>query len=194
MSSQNEAPVTQLLRRWTAGDRNCLDELIPMVERDLRRIAHRIMRGERQGHSLQTTALLNEAYLRLVDQTHTDWQARAQFFAIAAGLMRRILVDHARGMHRAKRGGAAPHLQMDEALVYVPSRSAALIALDDALSDLARQHPRQARVVELRYFGGLSVEEAAEALQVHENTIIRDWSFAKAWLAHELRHRGEDHG
>ncbi len=192
MSSPDEAPITQLLRRWTAGDRYCLDELIPLVERDLRRIAHRALRGEREGHSLQTTALLNEAYLRLVDQTHTNWQSRAQFFAVAAGLMRRILVDHARGIHRKKRGGAAPHLQMDEALVYVPSKSAALLALDDALSDLARQHPRQARVVELRYFGGLSVEEAAEALQVHENTIIRDWSFAKAWLAHELRPRGED--
>ena len=192
MSLQNPRPVTELLRRWTAGERECLDELVPLVDRDLRRIAHQFMRGERQGHSLQTTALVNEAYLRLVDQVHADWQARAQFFAIAAGLMRRILVDHARGLQRAKRGGPAPHLPMDEQLVYVPGKSAALIALDDALSDLARQHPRQARVVELRYFGGLNVEEAAEALRVHPNTIIRDWSFAKAWLAHELRHRGEN--
>ena len=194
MSPQNPAPLTELLRRWTAGERQCLDELVPLVEHDLRRIAHRFMQGERQGHSLQTTALVNEAYLRLVDQAHADWRARAQFFAIAAGLMRRILVDHARGVHRAKRGGAAPHLLMDEELVYTPSKSAALIALDDALSDFARQHPRQAQVVELRYFGGLSVEEAAEVLQVHPNTIIRDWRFAKAWLAHELRHPGEDPG
>ncbi len=194
VSPQSLTPVTELLRRWTAGEQECLDELVSLVEEDLRRIARRLMRGERSGHSLQTTALVNEAYLRLVDQQQADWRARSQFFAIAAGLMRRILVDHARGRHRAKRGGAAPHLQMDEGLVFVPSKSAALIALDDALSDLARQHPRQARVVELRYFGGLSVEEAAETLQVHENTIIRDWGFAKAWLAHELRKPGDDEG
>ena len=147
------------------------------------------MRRERPGHTLQTTALVNEAYLRLVDQEHMNWQHRAQFFGVAAGLMRRILVDHARGLNRAKRGGAVGHLPIDEELVFSPGKSAALIALDDALDDLARSHPRPARVVELRYFGGLSVEEAAEALQVHPNTVINDWSFAKTWLARELRQR-----
>jgi RNA polymerase sigma-70 factor, ECF subfamily len=188
MSSNEGSPITELLRRGTAGERGALDELVPLVEQELRRMAHRHMRRERPGHTLQTTALVNEAYLRLVDQKQMNWQHRAQFFGVAAGLMRRILVDHARGLNRAKRAGPAGHLPIDEELIFSPGKSAALIALDDALSDLARGHPRQARVVELRYFGGLSVEEAAEALQVHPNTVISDWSFAKAWLTRELRH------
>ena len=188
MSSNQASPITELLRRGTAGDRSCLDELVPLVELELRKMAHRHMRRERPGHTLQTTALVNEAYLRLVDQKQMNWQHRAQFFGVAAGLMRRVLVDHARGLNRAKRGAAAGHLPINEELVFSAEKSAALIALDDALSDLERGHTRQARVVELRYFGGLSVEEAAEALQVHPNTVISDWSFAKAWLARELRH------
>jgi RNA polymerase sigma factor (TIGR02999 family) len=192
MSPNETSPITELLRRGAAGERSCLDELVPLVEPELRLMAHRHMRRERPGHTLQTTALVNEAYLRLVDQKQMNWQHRAQFFGVAAGLMRRILVDHARGLNRAKRVGPAGHLPIDEELVFSPRKSAALIALDDTLTDLARGHPRQARVVELRYFGGLSVEEAAEALQVHPNTVISDWSFAKAWLARQLRHgRGD---
>jgi len=145
------------------------------------------MRKEREGHTLQTTALVNEAYLKLVDQSRASWKNRAQFLGVASGLMRRILVDHARGLCRAKRGGAAGHLPLDEDLVFSPAKSAALVALDDALEELARLDPRKAKVVELRYFGGLSVEEAAEALGVHANTIIRDWGLARAWLRHELK-------
>jgi RNA polymerase sigma-70 factor, ECF subfamily len=194
MDTAGPSPVTQLLRRGVAGERGCLDELVPLVEHELRRMAHRHMRNERQGHTLQTTALVNEAYLKLVDQKQMNWQHRAQFFGVAAGLMRRILVDHARGLHRAKRGGAGGHLPIDEGLVFAPGKSSALIALDDALDELAKKHSRQARVVELRYFGGLSVEEAAEALETHPNTVIRDWSFAKAWLARELRHKQGQQG
>jgi RNA polymerase sigma factor (TIGR02999 family) len=144
------------------------------------------MRKEREGHTLQTTALINEAYLKLVDQSRANWQNRVHFLGVASGLMRRILVDHARGLCRNKRGGAAGHLPLDEDLVFTPAKSAALVALDDALEELARLNPRKAQVVELRDFGGLSVEEAAEALGVHPNTIIRDWSLARAWLKREL--------
>ena len=186
MVSPAASPITGLLLRWSAGEQGCLDELLPLVDRELRRIAHRHMRREREGHTLQTTALVNEAYLKLVDQSRAKWENRAQFLGVAASLMRRILVDHARGLQRDKRGGAAEHLLLDEGLVFSPRKSAALIALDDALEDLARMDPRKAQVVELRYFGGLSVEEAAEALHVHPNTVIRDWNMAKVWLKHEL--------
>jgi RNA polymerase sigma-70 factor (ECF subfamily) len=186
MGSPDSSPITGLLLRWGAGEEECLNELVPLVERELRRIAHHLMRKERQGHTLQTTALVNEAYMKLVDQSRANWQNRAQFVGIAASLMRRILVDHARGLQRNKRGGAAEHLLLDEGLVFSPRKSAALIALDDALEDLARMDPRKAQVVELRYFGGLSVEEAAEALHVHPNTVIRDWNMARVWLKHEL--------
>ena len=144
------------------------------------------MRKEREGHTLQTSALVNEAYLKLVDQSRAKWENRAQFLGVAASLIRHILVDHARGLCRNKRGGAAGHLPIDEGLVFSPAKSAALVALDDALEDLTRVDPRRARVVELRYFGGLSVEEAAEALHVHPNTVIRDWNMARVWLKHEL--------
>jgi RNA polymerase sigma factor (TIGR02999 family) len=184
--STAEGPVTQLLLRWNSGEDACLDELLPLVDQELRRIAHRQMRKEREGHTLQTTALVNEAYLKLVDQSRANWQNRAHFLGVASGLMRRILVDHARGLCRAKRGGAPDHLPLDEGLVFSPAKSAALIALDDALDSLAQLNPRKAQVVELRYFGGLSVEEAAEALSVHPNTIIRDWRLAKAWLKREI--------
>jgi RNA polymerase sigma factor (TIGR02999 family) len=182
----NAGPVTQLLLRWNSGEESCRDELIQLLDQELRRIAHRQMRKEREGHTLQTTALINEAYLKLVDQSRANWQNRVHFLGVASGLMRRILVDHARGLCRNKRGGAAGHLPLDEDLVFTPAKSAALVALDDALEELARLNPRKAQVVELRYFGGLSVEEAAEALGVHPNTIIRDWSLARAWLKREL--------
>jgi RNA polymerase sigma factor (TIGR02999 family) len=188
MGSDTAGPITQLLLRWNSGEESCLDELIPLLEHELRLIAHRQMRKEREGHTLQTTALVNEAYLKLVDQSRANWQNRAQFLGVASGLMRRILVDHARGLCRAKRGGAAGHLLLDEDLVFSPAKSAALVALDDALEELARLDPRKAKVVELRYFGGLSVAEASEALGVHPNTIIRDWGLARAWLKRELAH------
>jgi RNA polymerase sigma factor (TIGR02999 family) len=186
LNSQPAGEITQLLLRWNAGEANCLNQLIPLAERELRRIAGRHMRGERQGHTLEATALVNEAYLKLVDQSRATWKNRVQFFAVAAGIMRRILIDHARGLERRKRGSGAAHLPLDE-LVFTPDKSAALVALDEALKDLARIDPRKARVVELRYFAGLSVEEAAEALGVHQNTVVRDWKMAKAWLARELR-------
>ena len=180
------SPITTLLRRWTAGDQACAAEVVPLVEEELRRIAHRHLRNERRGHTLQTTALVNEVYLKLVDQSRADWKHRAQFFGIAAALMRRILVDHARSQGRAKRRGDAAHLPLDECLVFSPGKSEAVVALDDALQDFERLYPRQARVVELRYFGGLKVEEAAEVLGVHPNTVVRDWTFARAWLKREL--------
>jgi len=168
--------------------------LLPLVEGELRRIARHYMRMERQGHTLQTTALVNEAYLKLVDQGQADWQNRAQFLGVAAQLMRHILVDHARGLCRGKRGGGAQVLPLDEGLVFSPAKSAALVALDDALTELAGFDPRKAQVVELRYFGGLSVEETAEALGVHENTVKRDWRLAKMWLKRELSPKGAHAG
>ena len=192
MEPAGSGPVTELLLRWKAGDREGLDQAVPLVERKLRRMAHRAMRNERPGHTLQTTALVNEAYLRLVDQSRVDWQDRSHFYAIAARLMRHILLDHARGLRREKRGGGACHLPLDEGLVFSPSKSAMLIALDEALTRLAEIAPRKADVVELRYFGGMSVEEAAEALGVAPNTVIRDWAFAKVWLKRELMRAGPD--
>jgi RNA polymerase sigma factor (TIGR02999 family) len=174
MYSSDSVPVTALLLGWGAGESECLDGL---VVPGLRRIAHHLMRGERQGHTLQTTALVNEAYRKLVDKSRANWQSRAHFVGVAATLMRRILVDHARGLQRNKRGGAAGHLFLDEGFVFPPAKSAALIAPDDALEDLAKMDPRKAQVVNLRYFGGLSVEAAAEALHVHPNTVIRDWTW-----------------
>ena len=183
-------PITRLLIRWSAGDQACAGELVPHIERELRRIAQRHMRRERPGHTLQTTALVNEAYLKLVDQTRADWRDRAQFFGVAAALMRRILVDHARRRGRGKRGGGEYLLPIEDALIFSPAKSAALVALDDALVDFARLYPRQARVVELRYFGGMNIEETAEVVGVHPNTVIRDWTFARAWLKRELNREG----
>ncbi len=186
MEQEKSEPVTQLLLGWRAGEEQCLSQLIPLVERELRQIAHRYMRMERPGHTLQTTALVNEAYLKLMNHGQADWQNRAHFFGIAAQLMRHILVDHARGLCREKRGGGAQHLPLDEGLVFSPRKSAALVALDDALIELAKFDARKAKVVELRYFGGMSVEETAEVLGVHPNTVINDWSLAKIWLKREL--------
>jgi len=193
MGSNAAGPVTQLLLRWNSGEESCLDELIPLLDHELRLIAHRQMRKEREGHTLQTTALINEAYLKLVDQSRANWHNKAHFLGVASGVMRRILVDHARGLCRAKRGGAAQHLPIDEALVFSPAKSAAVVALDDALQELAHVDPRRVQIVEMRYFGGLTVEETAEALGVHPNTVIRDWALTKAWLKRELS-RASAHG
>jgi RNA polymerase sigma-70 factor (ECF subfamily) len=190
MRDQEPATVTQLLIQWSGGNQECLNELLPIVQQELHRIARRYMQKERPDHTLQTTALVNEAYLRLVNQPDVNWQNRAHFFAIAARVMRQILVDHARTFAREKRGGGQHNLPLDEGLVFSPTKSAALIALDEALNRLAVRDPRKAQVVELRYFGGLSVEEAAEALQIHPNSVIRDWALAKAWLKRELETHG----
>ena len=189
MNNLEAAGVTQLLLQWGGGDRECLSQLLPIVEGELHRIARRHMRREKPGHTLQTTALVNEAYLKLVDQPQVDWRNRAHFFGIAARIMRQILVDHARGAHREKRGGGAYVVPLNEAFVFSPEKSAALVALDEALNRLAAKDERKARVIELRHFGGLSVEETAAVLDVHPNTVIRDWTLAKAWLKRELEAR-----
>ena len=194
MEPTGSEPVTELLLRWRAGDQECLNRLLPQVEGELRRIAHRYMRMERQGHTLQTTALVNEAYLKLVDQAQVDWQNRAHFLGVAARLMRHILVEHARELCRGKRGGGVHELPLNEGMVFTPAKSAALVALDDALTELAGFDPRKAQVVELRYFGGMSVKEAAGTLGVHPNTVIRDWGLAKAWLKREIGPEGAHAG
>jgi RNA polymerase sigma factor (TIGR02999 family) len=178
--------VTQLLQAWSVGDEQALVELIPLVHKELHRLARRYMAGESPGHSLQTTALVNEAYLRLVDVKKVSWQNRAHFFGVSAQLMRQILVDLARARHSLKRGGGAPTISLEEGLIVSPERGAHLVALDDTLKILASIDPRRSRVVELRFFGGLSVEEAAEVLKVSPQTVMHDWKLAKAWLLREL--------
>jgi RNA polymerase sigma factor (TIGR02999 family) len=178
--------VTQMLLDWSEGDREALDKLIPIVYSELRLRAARYLRRERPGHTLQTTALIHETYLRLVEQKDVQWQNRAHFFAIAAQLMRRILVDHARQRDAAKRGGADVTLTLDEAMAVFPGRDVNLMALDETLTRLAEIDPRQSRVVELRYFSGLSIEETAEVLGVSPGTVKLDWSMAKAWLRREM--------
>ena len=178
--------VTLLLVRWSEGDRRALDELMPLVYTELRRLAAHYMRGERPGHTLQTSALVNEAYLRLAGHEDIQWQDRAHFFAIAAQAMRRILVDHARRRGGQKRGGDAHKVALDEALVVSSERAAEVVALDDALARLAEIAPRKSQLVELRFFGGLSIEETAEVLKVSPGTVMRDWTFAKAWLRREM--------
>lgn len=180
--------VTALLHRWQDGDRAALDNLIERVHHDLRRVAHRLMRAERADHILQTTALIDEAYLRLVDQQRANWRNRAQFFAVCAHIMRRILVDYARSRDYAKRGGGAPHVSLDDVAVVGPEPSRDIVALDEALSRLAQEDPRKARVVELRYFAGLTVEEISALLGVAPATIMRDWNFARAWLRRAMEH------
>jgi RNA polymerase sigma-70 factor (ECF subfamily) len=177
--------VSGLLRAWSGGDRAALDRLTPIVYDELHRLARRYMRGERPGHSLQTSALVNEAYMRLVDYKGMQWQNRAHFFAVSAQLMRRILVDHAR-RHNLKRGGGVQHVSFEETAMVGGDRAADLVALDGALDALARFDPRKVQVVEMRFFGGLSVEETAEVLKVSSITVMRDWSTAKAWLYREL--------
>jgi len=181
--------VTQLLHDWSDGDREALDKLIPIVYEELRRQAARYLRRERPGHTLQTTALIHEAYLRLIDQKNVRWQNRAHFFAIAAQLMRRILVDHARGRQAAKRGGSDIKLPLEEGMIGSEGREVDLVALDEALERLASIDPQQSRVVELKFFSGLSVEETAEVLGVSQRTVKRDWNVAKAWLRREISER-----
>ena len=180
------AHVTDLLVAWSGGDEQALEKLMPLVHGELRRLARRQMAGERQGHTLQTTALINEAYLRLIDLTRIRWQDRAHFLAISARLMRRILVDHARTRQYAKRGGGAAKVSLDEALVVTSDPRPDLVALDDALQALAAVDSRKSQVVEMRFFGGLSVEETAEALGVSPQAVMRDWRLAKVWLLREL--------
>ena len=177
--------VTQLLVSWSDGDGAALDELAPLVHQELHRLASRFMAGERPGHVLQATALVNEAYLRLVDSTEVRWQSRAHFFAVAARVMRHILVDAARTRDRAKRGRGQLHVSLSEAS-GVPEQTLDFVALDDALKALAALNERQSRVIELRFFGGLSLEEAAHVLNVSVGTVRRDWSLAQAWLYREL--------
>ena len=178
--------VSQLLRAWSDGDQTALDKLMPLVYEELRRMAKRHMDRQGPGHTLQTTALIHEAFLRLVDQKEAHWQNRAHFFAVAARAMRHILVDYARARHAAKRGGAAIVVSLDEAAVASDERVAEMVALDDALKSLAAVDRRKCQVVELRYFGGLSVEETAEVLKVSPETVARDWRLARTWLLREL--------
>jgi RNA polymerase sigma factor (TIGR02999 family) len=184
--------ITSLLVRWREGDRKALDEMIPLVYKELRRLAHHYMRRQRQDHTLQTSALINEAYLRLVDHKNMRWQNRAHFIAVSAQAMRRILVDYARARGYDKRGGGAQKVALDEAMVVAQAKSAEIIALDEALSDLASVDERKGRIVELRYFGGLSVEETAEVLGVSGVTVMREWRSAKLWLMRALSKRGKD--
>lgn len=177
--------VSGLLRAWSQGSDEALRQLTPLVYDELHRLAQRHLRGERDGHSLQTTALVNEAYVRLVDYERMQWQDRAHFFAVSSQLMRRILVDHAR-RHNLKRGGRAPHVNLEEASLIGGQRDEDLVALDHAMHQLARLDPRKVQVVEMRYFGGLSVEETAEVLKVSAVTVKRDWRAARMWLYREI--------
>jgi RNA polymerase sigma factor (TIGR02999 family) len=178
--------VTRLLKAWTAGDERALEELTPLVYEQLHRVAQRFMAGERPGHTLQTTALVNEVYLRLVDCGQMNWQDRAHFFAVSAQLMRRILVDFARSRGYQKRGGGLTRVSIDESATVSGEPDPSLVALDDALKALAEVDGRKSKVVELKFFGGLSIEETAEALGVSAETVVRDWRLAKIWLLREL--------
>jgi RNA polymerase sigma factor (TIGR02999 family) len=182
--------VTQLLVDWGNGDRSALEKLTPLVYQELKQLATRYLRRERREHTLQSTALVHEAWLRLIDQKQVHWQNRAQFFGIAAEMIRRILIDHARNRQAAKRGDGALKLTLDDALAAPDSRDLDLVALDDALQDLAKFDPQQSRLVELRFFAGLSIEESAEVLGVSPATVKREWAAAKAWLYRELSDRG----
>jgi RNA polymerase sigma factor (TIGR02999 family) len=184
--SPSKEDVTQLLVAWGNGNQAALDKLMPLVHEELRRLAHYYMRRERPGHTLQTSALVDEAYLRLIDQKNLHWQNRAHFFAISAQLMRRILVDHARSHHYAKRGGGAHKVSLGEAMMVSREPGPHLIALDEALTGLADIDPRKSEIVEMRFFGGLSVEETADALKLSPRTVMREWSMAKAWLYRTL--------
>lgn len=188
MRSPSSPPheITQLLAEWSHGNQAALDKLYPLVYSELRRLAHGYLRRERKGHTLQTTALINEAYLRLVDQKHVHWANRSHFFGISAQIMRRILIDHARRYDYSKRGGGAQRISLDEAALVAKERGRALLMLDEALNSLAKIDARRSHVVELRYFGGLSNEEIAGVLKISENTVTRDWNLARAWLYQEL--------
>lgn len=194
MTRSTPAPheVTQLLIDCSDGNQDAFNQLFPLVYEELRRLAHRYMTQERRGHTLQTTAVVHEAYLRLIDQKHVQWQNRAHFFAIASQMMRRILITHAQSHAYAKRGGGALKVSLDEAAVLSPERATELIALDEALKSLTAIDPRRSQVVELRFFGGLDNEEIAEVLKISPNTVMRDWKVAKAWLYREMSKEQED--
>ena len=178
--------ITQLLKDWSSGDQTALDKLMPLVYEELHQLAHQYMRREQPGHLLQTSALINEAYLRLVDQQETHWENRAHFFGIAARLIRQILVDEARKRNAAKRGGGDIQVSLMEAANASQQQAANVIALDEALQNLAVVDSRQSEIVELRFFGGLSIEETAQVLNVSPGTVMRDWTFARAWLRNEM--------
>ena len=184
--SPTQQEVTRLLGDWSGGNEDALEKLIPLVQPELHRLAHYYMSRERPGHTLQTTALLDEAYLRLMDDSQRTWQNRTHFVATAAQLMRRIMVDHARQRHSLKRGGAALKVTLDEAALVTETRSEELLALDEAMESLAAQDPRKSQIVELRYFGGLTMNETAEFLNISLRTVEREWNMAKAWLYRAL--------
>jgi RNA polymerase sigma factor (TIGR02999 family) len=186
MTAIPTSEITGLLIDWSNGDQSALEALLPRVEKELRRLAHGYMRRENPDHMLQTTALVNEAYLKLIDQNRTHWQNRAHFFGIAAQIMRRILLNYARDRHREKRGGNAVQVSLSDVSIVCLEKTEELIALDEALNRLAALDERKSRVVELRYFGGLDVDETAEVLRVSPITVMRDWKFAKAWLLREI--------
>jgi RNA polymerase sigma-70 factor, ECF subfamily len=190
MSSERQ--ITQLLGDWRNGNAAALDQLIPLVQPQLRRLAHHYMSQERADHTLQTTALLDDAFLRLTEQTGPQWQNRAHFFAVSAQLMRRIMVDHARQRQALKRGGGAIRVKLDEAAAVTQTRADELLKLDEALEKLATFDHRRAQVVEMRYFGGLTLEEIADVLKIHVNTVTRDWAAARAWLLAALNEENMD--
>ena len=192
MAAPSTHEITELLVAWSDGDQAALEKLTPLVYQELHRLAHGYLRGEREGDTLQTTALAHEAYLRLVGASQMRWQNRAHFFAVSAQLMRHILVDFARARRNLKRGGDAQQVSLDEALTIASGHSPELVALDDALKDLARLDERQSKVVELRFFGGLTEVEIAEVLQVSPRTVSSDWNLARSWLSRELTRRGRD--
>jgi len=187
MTAPSSQPVTQLLLAWRQGDQAALEQLVPLVYQELRDLARRYMAGQRPGHTLQASALVNEAYMRLIDCQLVNWKDRSHFFAVSAQMMRRVLVEFARSRQYQKRGGGAHKVSFDEALVVSPDRGQDLVALDIALQSFAKTYPRQSQVVELRFFGGLSVEETAQVLHVSSITVMRDWQLAKSWLARELK-------
>jgi RNA polymerase sigma factor (TIGR02999 family) len=182
----NQHEITELLEQWSDGNQTALDKLYPLVYEELGRLARSYMKREPKGHTLQTTALINEAYVRIVDQKSVHWQNRSHFFAISAQIMRRILVDYARRYLHAKRGGGARRVSLDEAMIVAAERSEEVLMLDEALSNLARMDPRRCQVVELRYFAGLNNQEIASVLHISENTVMRDWNLARAWLYQQL--------
>jgi RNA polymerase sigma factor (TIGR02999 family) len=186
MQTPSPKEITRLLVAWGDGDQSALDKLVPLVQSELHRLAHHYMGRERPGHTLQTSALVNEAYIRLIDWKNVRWQNRAHFFGVSAQLMRRILVDFARERHYLKRGGGALQVSMSEAAAFAMDKEADLVALDEALVELSEMDRRKAQVVELRFFGGLSVKEVAEVLKISEETVMRDWRLAKVWLLRQL--------
>jgi RNA polymerase sigma factor (TIGR02999 family) len=194
MQANSPKEITRLLVAWSDGDQSALDELAPLVHAELHRLAHHYMGRERPGHTLQTSALVNEAYLRLIDWKNVRWQNRAHFFAVSAQLMRRILVDFAREKQYLKRGGGAKQVSLHEVADLPVERDADLVALDDAIKALSQVDQRKGQVVEMRFFGGLSVKEVAEVLKVSEQTVLRDWQLAKVWLLRELGQEARSEG